>query len=56
MKEIGRFDSELKMFVEEPKELNQNVLESIKWSVDNGRLTDDIGADIIIFEPRKEEK
>lgn len=38
MKKIGRYDSALQMFVEEPRELNLQRLNFLKWLVENGRL------------------
>jgi hypothetical protein len=39
MKKMGRFDSDLEMFVEEqPKEINWEYLKFLRWCGEQGRL------------------
>ena len=38
MKAIGRYDSALQMFVEEPREPDMNRLTFLRWLVENDRL------------------
>lgn len=49
MERLGPYDAEIQMFTEEPKEPDMAHLESIKWSVDHGRLQGDT-APIVVFE------
>jgi hypothetical protein len=38
MKAVGRYDSALQMFVEEPRELDMNRLSFLRWLIENDRL------------------
>jgi hypothetical protein len=38
MKAVGRYDSALQMFVEEPREPDLNRLTFLRWLVENDRL------------------
>lgn len=38
MKAVGRYDSALQMFVEEPREPDMNRLTFLRWLVENDRL------------------
>jgi hypothetical protein len=38
MKAVGRYDSALQMFVEEPCEPNLNKLTFLRWLIENNRL------------------
>jgi hypothetical protein len=55
MKELGRYDTEVQMFVEPVHEVNMDVARSIKWGVENGKYDEDLYADVIkLDEVRKE--
>jgi hypothetical protein len=38
MRAVGRYDGELQMFVEEPREPNHEHLRFLRWLVERGRL------------------
>jgi hypothetical protein len=38
MKAVGRYDSALQMFVEEPREPDVNRLSFLRWLIENNRL------------------
>jgi hypothetical protein len=38
MKKVGRYDSALQMFVEEPREPDVNRLTFMRWLIENNRL------------------
>lgn len=38
MKAVGRYDSALQMFVEEPREIDVRRLTFMRWLVENNRL------------------
>ena len=38
MKSLGRYDSALQMFVEEPRELDLRHLKFLRWLVERGRF------------------
>lgn len=38
MKTIGRYDANLQMFVEEPREIDLRRVMFLRWLMDNGRL------------------
>ena len=38
MKAVGRYDTALQMFVEEPREPDMNRLAFLRWLVENDRL------------------
>jgi len=38
MKAVGRYDSALQMFVEEPREIDLRRLTFMRWLVENNRL------------------
>ena len=38
MKAVGRYDSALQMFVEEPREPDVNRLTFMRWLIENNRL------------------
>lgn len=42
MKAVGRYDSALQMFVEEPREPDMRRLSFMRWLAENGRLEQDI--------------
>lgn len=38
MKALGRYDTALQMFVEEPREAKGRTLEEVRWRVENGLM------------------
>lgn len=38
MKAVGRYDSALQMFVEEPREIDLRRLSFMRWLIENNRL------------------
>ena len=53
MKELGRYDTDLQMFVEKPHELDQNKLEYHRYLANAGYHADDMYSDKMIEEATK---
>ncbi len=60
MQAIGRYDAELQMFVEEPREADPARLRFLRWLAESGRLEHRTAgpatgefATLVTFEPRR---